>query len=329
MALFSSSTGPRGLFCQTICWAVALGGILCFCNNAFAQSSPPAWRDHLTRQDVINALGEPLGDIQNGATERMVYKNGLLIVLNNSLVTSIEGQVPDALKTPAAAPAATVASAPAASAATSAPTPVAQPAPTVTPASTSAAASSTTSSPAAEPAADTGAQGDKDSEKIINDFSSTSIVPQGTTYSAAIAKALGPGQNGMLDAAGSANAGSPWKDASTWQGFLAGWLLKTILMTAVLKGTFAYKDFPVLWREAAFVAAGVSFCNQALAWLFSLNDFGKIASMVQADQLVAGAVLLTLIMNFTAAKQFSTAAAIMMTAMAANIAMGYAQLFFF
>ncbi len=167
--------------------------------------------------------------------------------------------------------------------------------------------------------------------------------------SAALSKALGPMENGSGGAAGGSGAlggaGLPaslaaltggssgpvsvWKNVDTWQGFLLGLLIKTIIMTAVLKGVFAYKEFPVLWREAALVAAGVSLVNQVLAWAFTLNDFGKIAGMVQADQIVAGAVLLALIMNFTAAKQFPTAAGIMLAAMTVNIAVGYAQAFLF
>ncbi len=305
---------------------------------AHAQSVPAqAWRQGLTKQEVINALGEPEGTMPSGNTERMIFKGGLLVVVANNQVTDIEGPLPEALKpklasAPVATPPATLTQ-----------TPIVPTAPAPRPANPAPVAASATPAAAAKPS------GDQESEKIINDFSTNSIVPQGTSLSGVITKALGPGSEGADAAAGAAGTGalpkglaalvgaadapvgnkSPWSTIGTWQWFVAGLFLKTLIMTAVLKAAFAYKEFPVLWREAAFVALGVSLCNQGLAWMFSLNDFGKIAGEVQADQLVAGAVLLGLIMNFTAAKQFPTAVGIMISAMTANIAVGYAQLFFF
>lgn len=323
---------------------------LFFLHGAWAQTAHPqanpAWRPGLTRQDVITELGDPEGDLVNGATERMIYKGGMIATFTNGQLTGIEGMVPAALQPkpePPPTPPAPKATAPAAMAASQT-TPLAESGKVTASAPTpSTAVSAPTSAPApsASPAM---SQGDLDSEKIINDFSTTSIIPQGTTMSGVIAKALGPGPDGSGEASagtglpkglaalvGSAAADtnkSPWATEGTWEWFVLGLVLKTLIMTGVLKGTFAYKEFPVLWREAAVVAFGVSVCNQGLAALFLLNDFGKIAAMVQADQLVAGAVLLGLIMNFTAAKQLPTAAGIMISAMTANIAVGYAQLFF-
>ena len=54
---------------------------------------------------------------------------------------------------------------------------------------------------------------------------------------------------------------SPWTQANTIQGFLAGLLLRTAVMTLVLKGAFMYKDFPIIWREVVVVAAGVAFTD--------------------------------------------------------------------
>ena len=304
---------------------------------ALGQTPAHPWRDNLSRDDVIKALGEPQGDVGSSAAERMIYKGGLLIVLSNNLVTEIDGEVPEALRPAGMA-------APAAPVATVKPT-----APVPAPASASVAAKATVVAPASTTPASMVAPyagqstSDQESEKIINDFSTTSIVPQGTPLSGVITKALGPGSAGgagtvsLLAQASAAGASgtspaaepSPWVRTDTLQGFLAGLLLKTVLMTFVLKGAFHWKDFPILWRESVLVAIGVSLCNQFLAWVFSLNDFGKIAAMVQADQIIAGAVLLVLIMNFTQAKQFPTAAAIMITAMSANIALGYAQVLFF
>jgi len=313
---------------------IAGGLILLLANTASAQTGAHPWRDNLSRDDVIKALGEPQGDVGNNDAERMIYKGGLLIVLTNNQVTEISGVVPESLKPIAVAAPATTA---AATASPAAPAPVA--ATTRAPAkANSPAATVTAPAPAAAPAA-AQSTNDQESEKIINDFSTTSIVPQGTSLSGVITKALGPTNQGGAGTAAGAPKGleklmggtttadnpSPWSRPDTWQGFLAGWLLKTVLMTLVLKGAFHWKDFPILWREAAFVALGVSLCNQGLAWAFASNDFGKIAGMVQADQIVAGAVLLVLIMKFTAAKQFPTAAAIMISAMTANIALGYAQ----
>lgn len=351
MTLFISSQTLRDDF-RRIGRYLGLSAIfVLLAGKVHAQTSGQAWRDHLTSQEVISALGEPEGDTRNGATERMLFKGNLLIVLTNNEVTSIEGTVPDALKPVAAPPpvaAVTPAPAPATPATTTSPAPAppaaSTPVPTPTPTASTSTTSSTPTASSASTDTYTGSQNDQDSEKVINDFSTTSIVPQGTTMSATLAKAFGPGADGAGDGVGTAGlpkglaalagstpaaTGSPWSTEGTWQWFVAGLLIKTVIMTLVLKGAFAYKEFPVLWREAGLVAAGVSLCNQVLAWLFSMNDFGKIASMVQADQIVAGAVLLALIMHFTEAKSFPTAAGIMMKAMVANIAVGYAQMFFF
>jgi hypothetical protein len=222
--------------------------------------------------------------------------------------------------------------------------PVATPAPTPAPAAASASGTTITDEQA--------------SEKIINDFSTKSLVLPGTPLSGVIAKAFGTGDaaTGMGEAGtgggapgeaaaaatdptamlaqsltgltGGASDASPWTQPNTIQGFLAGLLIKAVAMTFVLKGAFAWKEFPVLWQEAAAVAVGVSFCDQIFIWLFSLNDFGRIAAMVQADQLVAGAVLLGLIMKFTEAKSFPTAVGIMLVSITANTALQFAQMFF-
>jgi hypothetical protein len=307
-----------------------LAVIFFLANVARAQTTAPAWRDHLTRQDVITALGEPNSDGAVGNNELLMYKGGLVIQLQNGEVSDISGTVPEALK-PAPAPAA------AAPAATTPPALadstvnfVAKPAP---PAATPSPAASSASTPLTD---------EQDSEKIINDFSTKSIVLPGTPLSGVITKAFGTGNGGVGDAGtasiipksmaglmGGADNSSPWSQPNTIQGFMAGLLLKTIAMTLVLKGAFAWKEFPVLWQEVVLVAAGVSLCDQIFIWLFSLNEFGRIAADVQADQLVAGAVLLALIMNFTEAKSLPTAAGIMLVSISANTALQFAQTFFF
>jgi len=127
----------------------------------------------------------------------------------------------------------------------------------------------------------------------------------------------------------SAEPPSPWKQPDTIQGFVAGLILRTIIMTLVLKGAFMYKDFPVIWREVVVVAAGVALCNQVMAYIFTLNDLLKMMAMVQPDQILTGIVLLALIMNFTPAKRLPTAIGIMMATMSANIALSYAMEIFF
>ena len=332
---------PLGASAKARHWArlMLLAMMMTLWGMAPASGQTPAhpWRDNLTRDDIVKALGEPQGDVGSSAAERMIYKGGLLIVLSNNLVTEIDGDVPEALR-------------PAGVAASAAPAPTVLPAakPVAAAASASVAAKATvavaaSTTPASMVAPYAGqSTSDQESEKIISDFSTTSIVPQGTPLSGVITKALGPGSAGgagtasllaQATAAGASGTSpaaelSPWARTDTWQGFLAGLLLKTVLMTFVLKGAFHWKDFPILWREATLVAVGVSLCNQILAWVFSLNDFGKIAATVQADQIISGAVLLALIMNFTQAKQFPRAAAIMITAMGANIALGYVQVAF-
>jgi hypothetical protein len=317
---------------------VWLAAILFFTSVAHAQSGAHLWRDHLNRQDVITALGEPNSDAGVGNNEMLMYKGGLVIQLQNGEVTDISGAIPEALKpasaVPSAAPAAPAATAESVAAVTTSSIPTKPVAPAPAPAAASASGTATD---------------EQVSEKIISDFSTKSLVLPGTPLSGVIAKAFGTGDAGMATPADSsgtasmipkslaalaggtgatADASSPWSQPNTLQGFFAGLLIKAVAMTFVLKGVFAYKDFPILWREAALVAAGVSLCNETLAWLFSLNDFGRIAGMVQADQIVAGAVLMGLITTFTAAKSFPTAAGITITAMSANIALSYAQLFF-
>jgi len=316
-----------------------LWAFLFFNSLAHAQTAAHPWRDHLKRQDVITALGEPNSDAGVGSNEMLMYKGGLVIQLQNGEVSDISGAIPDALK-PASAiaapavPAASAAPATAEASVTTAPKPATAPTPTPAPAAASAAATSSD---------------EQVSEKIISDFSTKSLVLPGTPLSGVIAKAFGTGEAAMAtpaDSSGSASmmpkslaaltggtgapaeTASPWSQPNTPEGFFAGLLIKAVAMTFVLKGVFAYKDFPILWREVALVAAGVALCNETLAWLFSLNDFGRIAAMVQADQFIAGAVLLGLITTFTAAKSFPTAAGITITAMSANVALSYAQLFF-
>jgi hypothetical protein len=317
--------------------------ILLFTQAAHAQTAAHAWRDHLTRQDVITALGEPNSDGAVGNNELLMYKGGLVIQIQNGEVSDISGAVPQALK-----PVAVVA-APASSAATTAPaaadssvnlaaqpaSPAPAPVSASAPASPPAAANATSAAPASSD--------DQNSEKLIGDLSSPSIIPQGTTMSGVLAKALGPGQGGEEAGTspgspaipsgleklvgGGSDDGSPWSRPDNLEGFLAGLVLKTVVMTLVLKGVFAYKDFPLIWMDAVLVAAGTSLCNEILAWLFTLNDFGKIAAMVQADQLVAGAVLLGLITTCTEAKSFPTAAGIMVVAITVNTALQFAQMF--
>ena len=321
-------------------WLLLAGG---FFSPAILRAQTHPWRDHLTRADVIAALGDPSSDLKAGGREMMEYKTGQSIVLQNGEVTSFSGTLPDSLKPIVAAPP------PAAAApATPAPTAPAAPAPSVATAPISAVKSPAPPAPASAPAASsatnpatpvTGTADDQDNEKVINDFSTKSLIPPDSPMAAAVAKEFGPkGTDGsspqpslasLLPGAAPAAPESPWTQPNTIQGFLAGLLLRTVVMTLVLKGAFMYKEFPVIWREVAVVAAGVALCNQVMAYIFTLNDFLKMLGWIQADQLLTGMVLLTLIMNFTPAKRFPTAAGIMMATMSANIALGYAMQIFF
>ena len=308
--------------------------ILFFANAGRAHADAHAWRDHLTRKDVVTALGEPNSDAAGGNNEIMSYGGGVVIQLQDGVVTDVSGTVPNALKTPGAR---TTTAAGGASGAT-----VVTAVPAGTDNSTpSAAATTDASAPTAVEASPAATNPtDQDSEKIISDFSTKSIVIPGTPLSGVITKALGPGEDGgagnvsllpknLPDGSAAAlGASSNWAQPNNFKGFLIGLLIKSLVMTVVLKCVFAYKDFPLLWRDAALVAAGVALSNQILAYMFSMSDFGKIAALVQADQFVAGFVLLTLITTFTAAKSFPTAAGITITAMIANTALSYAQYFF-
>ena len=314
------------------CWPAIWLFLFLLANSAQAQSSAHSWRDHLTRPQVITALGEPTADASVGDTEMMMYKGDLVVKIQHGEVAEIDGTVPDSLKSPE------VLAASAAAAAATVPPPA--------PADATADAASKAAPPAPAPAAASAAATNSDeqvSEKLINDFSTTSIVPPGTSLSGVITKALGPGDYSAAGtspvgpqglaalAAGTdstANGLALFSQPNNIRGFLAGLLLKTILMTLVLKGAFAYKDFPLLWRDAAMVAIGTALCDEILLWLFSLNDFGKIAGIVQADQIVAGMVLMALITTFTAAKEIPTVFGIMAVAIGANTALQFAQVFF-
>lgn len=325
----ASTFGPRSTRVGLMLGMV----ILFFAQTIRAQTAAHAWRDHLTRQDVVTALGEPASDASVGNNELLMYKGGLVIQIQNGEVADISGTVPEALKPVAAA------AVPAASATTA---PEALVKSTVNIVATPAASAPVAASAPAAASASATLADDQSSEKLIGDLSSPSIVPQGTSLSGVLAKALGPGQGPDAGTApgspaipsgleklvgGGSDDGSPWSRPDNIEGFLAGLLLKTVVMTLVLKGVFAYKDFPLIWMDAVLVAAGTSLCNELLAWLFTLNDFGKIAAMVQADQLVAGAVLLGLITKCTEAKSFPTAAGIMVVAITVNTALQFAQMF--
>jgi hypothetical protein len=329
-------------------------GLIFSTASAPAQTNP--WRDHLTRADVIKALGDPDSDLRGGAREMMRYKGGLTIELQNGEVSSIAGTIPESLKpaasAPVPAPPPMAAPPPVPAAPPAGPTPAPPPLPAARP---TPAAPPTAASPPAGPAAPAGTMTpDQDNEKIINDFSTHSLIPPDSPMAAAVAKEFGqkvPGAGaGTGDSSTTADSGSlppslakmlpggadakaapvsPWTQANTIQGFVAGLLLRTILMTLVLKGTFAYKDFPIIWREVVVVAAGVALCNEVMAYIFTLNDFLKMLGWIQADQILTGMVLLTLIMNFTPVKRLPTALGIMMATMSANIALQYAMEIFF
>ena len=78
------------------------------------------WRDNLTRADVVNALGDPVTSVKLGAREILTYPNSVRIELQNGVVTTITGPVPDALKPTAATPSAPALTVPATSSSTAA-----------------------------------------------------------------------------------------------------------------------------------------------------------------------------------------------------------------
>jgi hypothetical protein len=347
MTLFSSSTlvlkpGLRRL--RMVNWlgrVVGMGLVLFWANPAIAQTNE--WKDNLTRAQVISALGQPLTDAQIGNSETITYVGGLRIQLQRGMVTDISGAaVPASLK-PAPAPAPVVVATPAATVAP-APSVLAPTLPTAAPLASTSPSTASASAPSTPSGGDAAAN-DDESAKIINDFSTSTILPKGVSVEDVMKNPKKLMMGGDPDAPEATAESSPtanpaaalaaiaaappsdWSQPNTLLGFFAGLLIKTVLMTVVLKGVFMYKDFPVLWIEVALVAFGVSLTNQILAFLFTLNSFGEIAKLVQADQLVAAVVLLALIMNFTAAKQLPTAVGITVVAMSANVAIGYALLF--
>jgi hypothetical protein len=201
--------------------------------------------------------------------------------------------------------------------------------------------------------------GGKDEDKTIDDLSSGSLIPPGTKLPGGLTmpKDLSmPASSGMSSddkgepqepsmipstlpggmklpsvITGKADTtSSPWSRANTPEGFVAGLALKIVLMIAVLKGIFVYKEFPITWPEVALLAVGVSVVDELCEWFYVSNDFGAVIGFLQPwpDQMVTGLVLLPLIMKYTAAKQFPTAAGITVTAMSANVALYYAKFIF-
>ncbi len=302
-----------------------------FAANLWAAANP--WRDNLTRADVVAALGPPKSTVQVGAREMMTYDGGVMIELQGGKVSNISGHIPDALKPGGGtAPATSVATTPAV-ASTPVVTPVSAAPATPPPAAPVAAPAASTApkpavanvpAPAASgkvTAADTGAGvGDDELVKEAGDPTSS---PEAK---AAIAKLTG----GQMEVNSSGLPTMPSKPAvpeppaSMTQiliRFAAGWGISTVFMMGVLKLAFMKKDFPIIWRDIFMVSVLTALFYQTLNTLLAGNEFFALAHMLQADQILAGVLMLVLIQKFTEVKQFHTAAGITLAAMIVNTAL--------
>jgi len=312
-------------------WALAV----VLWSAALAQSGTNPWRDNLSRDQVIAALGQPKSTVQMGRREFLNYDNGVRIELQNGVVENISGPIPPALKfgavTASAAPA-TVSGKAAAPAPMATPSPAAAP-PTVapvaaTPATPPAPVAVQTATPV-KPAASSAAGGPSVTGKTEAASTDDSMVSEAANPT------LPPEARQLMESAGlPSNVSIPGMGTLTtstpvvappnpWVGFGVGLVTCTIFLSVVLKVSFMRKDFPVIWRDVILVSFLTALFYQTMDSLLQGNAFFDIAHMLQADQVLAGMLLLVLILKLTEVKQFHTAARITVAAIAVNTALSF------
>jgi hypothetical protein len=271
----------------------------------------------------------------------MIYDNDLRIELSNGVVSGITGPVPAALQSGAA-------TAPAAPAPAVSPPPVAAPGPLppataavpeLTPATMRdqssafvtivanpvATAGKSTPPPAAAPVAPAPVSANDTDGALVNQVANPTLPPgsiaklvgsqiPGIPSIAALPPGLGA--NPIPGATASGPARSPLIT------FAIGLASSTVFLTVVLKIAFMRKDFPVIWRDLIFVAFVSALFYNALNLAFAGNALFDFLHFLQADQMLVGVLLLVLIIKFTEAKQFHTAAGIAVAAIAVNTVLG-------
>jgi hypothetical protein len=124
------------------------------------------------------------------------------------------------------------------------------------------------------------------------------------------------GMNGTVDVPGMGKVtmGPPPPKQNPWVAFAIGLGTSTLFMSVVLKVAFMRKDFPVIWRDVVWVSFVTALLYQGMYSLLSGNTYYDIIHMLQGDWMVVGALLLWMIVTFTEAKNFATAAKITVAA---------------
>jgi len=334
---------------------------------AWAQSGNP-WRDNLTRDDVIGALGEPKSSMEMGSKAVLEYDGGVMITLQNGVVTNIAGTVPAALRAGAASPAAAAraptasVSAPVAAASGASAPVVATPVPAVSTtsgatsadgsvtvlggnvtvvgangtASATGSGSAVTVAPAA-PVAPAGAGASSTAGKtggaamaaaasddaMINDAANPTLPPE----AAHMLQSAGVQMSGNMTIPGMGKlttGAPPPPPQNPWVGFAIGLGTSTVFLIGILKLAFVRKEFPVIWRDIIAVAFLTALFYQTMDSLLAGNTFFDIAHFLQADQILAGILMLALIMKMTEVKQFHTAVGITISAMVVNTVVQFA-----
>jgi hypothetical protein len=285
--------------------------------SAFADTNP--WRDNLTRAEVITALGEPKETLSMGPKEFLDYSGDLRIVLENGVVTEIDGVVPNSLK-PVAAPAAPPAAPAPAANTTPAPAPGA---PVATPLPASAYVST---APTPAPAAPAASSPNLAAGALTAGKTNAASATEDNLVSEAANPTPPPELSKLAEAAGvPANTNIPGMGRLTltesaaprqnrWIAFGIGLVTTTLCLCLVLKLAFVKKEFPVIWRDIILVSLPTALFYQGLNSLLGGNTFFVIAHMLQADWVPTGGLLLFLILKCTEVKQFATASGIVMAA---------------
>jgi hypothetical protein len=306
-------------------------------STALAQSGTNPWRDNLSRDQVVAALGQPKSTVQMGRREFLNYDNGVRIELQNGVVENISGPIPPALKfgavtaSAAPAPAAGKAAATAPTVTTTPPapvavpavapvtaTPVATPAPMVVPAA--APVKPAASSAAGGPATTAKTEATSSDDAMVSEAANPTLPPEARK----LVESAGLPSNVTIPGMGTLTTATPVvAPQNPWVGFGVGLVTCTVFLSVVLKVSFMRKDFPVIWRDVILVSFLTALFYQTMDSLLQGNAFFDIAHMLQADQVLAGMLLLVLIMKLTEVKQFHTAARITVAAIAVNTALSF------
>jgi hypothetical protein len=155
------------------------------------------------------------------------------------------------------------------------------------------------------------AKGDADGA-LVNEAENPTLPPE----AAHLLQSAGIQGNGSVEVPGmgkvdlGALTGGAAPKQNAWVAFAIGLGTSTLFLSVVLKVAFMKKDFPVIWRDVVLVAFVTALFYQGMYSLLEGNSFYDIFHMLQGDWMFAGALMLWLIVTFTEAKNFATAAKI-------------------